>query len=134
MIAPINPMLSYVIHPHHRNNNPNKSQWTIAEAAETACFRRSEQEQWLFALKGWGLHLVGDEPQLLGVCRDRGRRTIVARFVGDANSGDWHGYPADPVACVQDIPIGEVRRVWLERKLVSKPALRKITCGQSCSL
>jgi hypothetical protein len=124
----------YTVHPHHRNGNPHKSQWTINKGEEVVCFENARLYCWLIVDNGWGLHLIDKRPHCLGVGKDRHRRLFVAKFVGKLATDEWHGYPADHVINFRDIPPAPVLQSWLEKNLVRAAKIRKISKGQPCSL
>ncbi len=122
----------YVIHPDHRNGNWRKSQWTISESEERECFAAAEASRWLIDDLGWGLYPTDGKPDWVGVCANRSRRSLIAKFVGVGSSNSWHGYPADHMNNRQDIPPPRILRMWLSVRL--PPArIRKIAKGQPCN-
>lgn len=122
----------YQVHPPHRNGSPQKSQWTIPEEDETACFDAATAMNWLVGDAGWGLHIVNTSPTWLGTCID-GTRSFVAKFVGNVSTNVWHGYPADHRK-PQDVPADEVLRAWLAQGRLGKAKIRKLAKGQPCRL
>lgn len=124
----------YVINPHHRNGNTNKSQWTISEADEIKCFDLAKNQGWVLGEKGWGLHVVGQKPTWLGVAQDHSTQLFVAKFVGDSSGVEWHGYPADYRNNHHDIPEEGILRKWLSESGLSAAKVRKIAKGQPCNL
>jgi hypothetical protein len=124
----------YVINPHHRNGNKNKSQWTISEVDEIKCFDLAKGRGWLDAEKGWGLHILGNQPMWLGIAQDRTTLLFIAKFVGSAFNSEWHGYPTDYRNNHHDIPDEVVLRKWLAESGLSAAKVRKIARGQPCNL
>lgn len=125
---------TYKANPKHRNWSAGQSQWTIPLAAETACFDHAWTSGWCPSGKGWGLHLVGDTAEYLGVVEDHLTTVFVAKFVSDPGHATWHGYPADHQRKPQDIPIAEVCRLWLEGRVIRPATIRKLGKGQRCRL
>src|SRR4051794_13869774 len=103
----------YICKEDHRNGAPMKSQWTIGEADERSSFVRAQQEGWLRASKGWGLHLIDEQANDLGRSWDGARILFFARFT-TSTSAPWHGYPADWVRRSSDIPDADVLMQWEE--------------------
>jgi hypothetical protein len=62
--------VTYICHPDHRNTTPNKSQWRIVVEDERQCFATSRDRDWLDPAVGWGLHLIDEVPNYLGVAQD----------------------------------------------------------------
>ena len=124
----------YGFHPHHRNNHPCKSQWTVQRNTEFAVFRHAEHENWGDGQSDyWGLHLVDGEIRYLGRCVTDVRLNI-ARFVNDAPGGTWHGYPANPRLRRGDRPSDDVLDLWEASQLIAKHQRKKLVRRQLCSL
>jgi hypothetical protein len=125
----------YMHNPVHRNwKAGGKSQWTIPEAAERACFLRAYGNHWVLERAGWGLHLENGQPDYLGKGQDHQMMVFVAKFVNGSGTGPWHGYPADHCRTVGDIPRQTVAWDWYSRGLLTRPKVRKLLRGQPCSL
>ena len=130
-------MPDYIIHPHHRNRNRQKSQWEIVEADERAVFDRSITFNWLIGDVGWGLHLINNSASILGksaLSAGPVRKLGIAKFVASNKPVKWHGYPADICRRQSDAPPETVKALWLELKLIKAPKLRKLSRGQPCTL
>lgn len=124
----------YTINGQHRDNNPNKAQWTIPESAEMACFNLTVQNNWRDHQEGWGLHLVDAAPEYLGILIDRTMKSFFAKFVGTSAPLIWHGYPADHQNKSNDIPYPRILKSWHEKEYISAATMRKIQKGQPCDL
>jgi hypothetical protein len=129
----------YIINPHHRNSNTNKSQWTISVGDEIGCFNHAKHQNWLTANKGWGLHIVNSAPNWLGVAQDQTTQLFVAKFVGNpsnsaASGTEWHGYPANYRVNNQDIPDEDILQKWLNTNILPAAKIRKLAKGQPCNL
>jgi hypothetical protein len=124
----------YTSNPKHRNSSPGESQWTISEAQELACFVASYGYGWvdIHAGNGWGLHVTGTRPDVLGVVEDHTSPSYIAKFIG--NAALWHGYPADHTRRTQDIPPGRILSDWRNRGYVTKAKMGKLSTGKRCSL
>jgi hypothetical protein len=88
----------YAPYPPHRNRAPGKSQWTISETEEIACFERAWAQGWISGSGdvAWGVSANANEvARDVGVSDDGNRVLWWAKFVG--KSTPWHGYPADVV-------------------------------------
>lgn len=123
----------YQIHPHHRNGHPHKSQWTISELEEQACYAATVTAAWILDRRGWGLHFANGQLDWLGTDKFGVRRLFVAKFVGSRND-DWHGYPADHMRRAQDIPPTEILGMWLQGGVLPPAKIRKLMKGQPCNL
>ena len=121
--------LRYVHNDVHRNQTPDKGQWTIAKEEERASFKTSFDEKWLESTEGWGIHIVSNKADYLGTDRN-GNLAFFAVFIDKNTSGIWHGFPATPL----DSPSPNVIKSWLNKGLVRKKALKLLTMGQSCNL
>lgn len=132
--------ISYIYHEHHRNNNPNKSQWVITIDQETDCFISSHQIKDKFTVHSgicWGLYLEEDECQYLGKAArhstEPNSQLFIAKFID--NSNEWHGYPADHVdKFPEDVPHEVWLNYWLQKGLLSKSKVSKILRGRKCKL
>jgi len=124
----------YVHKSDHRDNSPQKSQWTLTELEERNVFGRTLDEHWYDDATGWGLHLADNVVQELGIGVDRIRRLFVAKFVDGNRRSEWHGYPADHLANQQDVPDGSYLVSWCERGYMSIAKMRKIVQRKPCSL
>ncbi len=128
------PVPPYEPNPKHRDNSPNKSQWTISVPEERSCFALAHANGWVVvgAVVGWGLLLdAADQVRMLGVSDDGDRDLWWAKFVG--KTAPWHGYPADLRRRQEaDIPPITIRREWFKRDYISKPALAKLGRKQPC--
>jgi len=124
----------YVINVHHRNGNIRKSQWTISEPEELSCFDNCQLKGWYEGPKGWGLHVVEEMPDWLGVAANATSQLFIAKFVADEQCMQWHGYPADYRRNHHDIPIDKVLRLWLVQSVLPRAKVRKIAKGQPCNL
>lgn len=126
--------MGYQPHPDHRNNNPNKSQWTISVAQERGSFSAADRDGWLEETTGWGVYRSGVKLEYLGRDKTKARRLFVAKFVRGREGEDWHGYPADHQANASDIPSKRVRREWLDNEVLPAHKLRRLARGQPCGL
>lgn len=125
--------ITYLFHPHHRNNNPKKSQWEITEDAESDSFIDAWENDWVDDQEGWGLHVEDDNAVYLGVGIDRSVNLFIAKFVCKNNQDEWHGYPADHTRN-SDRPSQEVLELWLEAEFLPAAKISKITQGKRCTL
>lgn len=123
----------YTHHPHHRNQTPQKSQWSIPETSELGVFARCRQETWYVDGNGWGLHFVEGAVRYLGVGQDHATRVFIAKFVANSDESQWHGYPADHIRR-SDRPCEQILRQWLGGEVLPPAKIRKISKGQPCRL
>ena len=140
--------VKYWVHPHHRDNRPDKSQWTILPNEEFRCFVTNWQCQWYKRIeekgkvlvthldKSFGLYLKDNSPQALGKRKAmrEGKNDadlFIARFVPDAAHKTWHGYPADGELNDQDIPSSDYLKQWKANGYFTPAKIRKIHKGWS---
>ena len=125
--------VSYLCHPHHRNNHPHKSQWTISVHDEIRSFRKARSNDWFCGEAGWGIHPDAPDVIEVGAACDRSTRLMLAKYVCKNDQGEWHGYPANH-QLDQDRPPDTIVRIWFTGKIIPRAKLRKIQKGQLCSL
>ncbi len=126
--------ITYCHHPHHRNNNPNKSQWTINTNQEASCFKSSYTNNWYVNSNAWGLHYLGEGISYLGVGEDRNKKLFLAKFKKEPNKNFWHGYPADYQRNNQDLPDNDILNIWKSNNILTKAQISKIIQGKPCKL
>lgn len=126
-------MPSYVINTQHRDRNPNKSQWTVAETDERSLFNVAISE-WLeiSSNNAYGIKKTGASLDVLGICVDRTTNLKIAKFKGDQDV--WHGYPANYRINQHDKPSPTILEKWKQAELISKSDMAKISRGQKCNL
>lgn len=123
--------LTYQFHPHHRNDNPNKSQWTISTADEFLSFTLTMRQSWAVGNAAWGLHYASGVTDLLGIDSDRRTELFIAKFVCDTARPEWHGYPANHIRNADRPPI-EVLNTWLQTSRLPVAKISKISQGKPC--
>lgn len=126
--------VTYLNHPQHRNNTPQKSQWRISEQEEIEAFTQSLNENWVVGDTGWGFHLGESRLAYLGVAQNHRTPVFLAKFVDGTGTSSWHGYPADHVVNSQDRPPVCLQRSWLSSGRLAKAKIRKLAKGQPCNL
>jgi hypothetical protein len=133
------PQIYYTHKIDHRNNSPDKSQWTINECQERNCFQFSLQSSWNKPpYISWGLYIEDDQVVYLGTSASNEPdlyHLFIAKFVDSSKKSNWHGYPANPSSGKnQDIPPVDVLRDWQQNNYLRPQTIRKITKGQKCRL
>lgn len=125
--------VTYWVHPHHRDNRPDKSQWTIIPDEEFECFVKA-----IIKDKTFGLYLKDEKPHVLGKRKQKaiqeGKKDAelyIARFVHDVAHKVWHGYPADGELGDQDIPSSYYLKQWKAKGYFTSAQLSKIHKGKS---
>ncbi|HLP87614.1 MAG TPA: hypothetical protein VK184_03275 [Nostocaceae cyanobacterium] len=123
----------------HRNNSPDKSQWTIDLIVERSCFKLSLISSWNEPqYTSWGLHFENDTVTYLGHSSQNepnACKLFIAKFVDSNKNNKWHGYPANPSGQKpQDIPPESVLNQWLNKEYLRPQTIRKISRGQKCKL
>lgn len=124
----------YCCHPDHRNNNPEKAQWTIPETDEIASFKDGYGRAWTHDGRAWGLHYVKGSPEYLGLAIDRRRHLFIARFEDGNRNERWHGYPADHQQKVNDRLPEKLKELWIKTNVLTPAKVRKLAKGEPCSL
>ena len=113
----------YYIHPHHRNGNPNKSQWAIGHGDEASCFEGAPTNVTPSDDQRWGLHLSPGAATILGT-----QREWIARFLAPtAPPHEWHGFPA--ARWPRDRPPDEVLDEWLTATTITEPQAARLRKG-----
>ena len=120
----------YAPNPVHRQPSSGHSQWEISEQDEISCFVNSESSGWIGNERGWGLHDVRETIVYLGTDRETDERTFHAKFIDNAASGVWHGFPASR----KDRPDESILKDWLIKGLVRTKAIKQLSKGMKCSL
>ncbi|MFN6466282.1 MAG: hypothetical protein RMZ41_031320 [Nostoc sp. DedVER02] len=133
------PQIYYTHKIDHRNNSPEKSQWTISELQERNCFQLSlqsclNQSPYI----SWGLYFEDDRVVYLGTSASNEPdfyQLFIAKFIDSSQNSNWHGYPANP-SCGknQDIPPVNILRDWQQQNYLRTTTIRKISKGQRCRL
>lgn len=127
----------YVLHSHHRNGNPNKSQWIITPPEEIALFENvflvqmpSDGNLWGLRAEGGGVHNIGRSCTQVPPVRN----LRIAKFVCNTAPRFWHGYPADYMLSPQDRPPVSVLQAWRQNGHIQKHEIAKIRGSKPCSL
>ncbi len=118
---------------HRRRGNPNKSVWTISYDEEVDCFIETMTREWQIGTVAWGIKVVEDILQVVGVNNIR-QELKLAKFVDGADTNVWHGYPADYMRKAQDRPATNILKLWVNDGFITKAKMSKIRLGQSCNL
>jgi hypothetical protein len=118
---------------HRRRGNPNKSVWTISYEEEVDCFIETMTREWQIGTVAWGIKVVEDILQVVGVNSIR-QELKLAKFVDGADTNVWHGYPADYMRKAQDRPATNILKLWVNDGFITKAKMSKIRLGQSCNL
>jgi len=125
---------NYIISSQHRRvGNPNKSIWTISFEDEVTCFVHTITNKWKIGPDAWGIKVIGDILQVVGLNNDK-QELKIARFVDGTNTDIWHGYPADYMRKSKDRPSTAVLKSWVKSGFITKAKMSKIRTGQSCNL
>jgi len=125
--------LYYACHPHHRNGNGNKSQWTISKPAEISCFTHAHAQAWVDGTRAFGIFPIGN-PDYLGVAQERHRQLFLARFEDGNGNQRWHGYPADPQKKAGDRLSEVIKEKWIRTNVLPPAKVRKLQRGEPCRL
>lgn len=126
----------YIISSYHRNRGRRKSDkciWIITRDEEVQCFITSVNSNWGGSSVYWGLKLIGNNPQTIGENYYR-EQLKIAKFINGNGGNVWHGYPADYLRRIQDIPDTEILQIWVKSGYIQKSHFRKIRQGMPCNL
>lgn len=123
---------------HRRQDNSNKSIWTISPAEEVDCFIRTVKEGWINRTnekkkEAWGLKPNNRHLDVIGK-NNKDQELKLAKFVDGDDKDVWHGYPADYRNKSNDRPPEDILRRWIDKKYIDKRKMVKIRSGKSCSL
>lgn len=125
-------IVTYWVHPHHRDKRPDKSQWSIIPDEEFECFVGATHLD-----KSFGLYLKDGNPHALGKRKNKAiqegkkdAKLYIARFVHDAAHKVWHGYPADGELGDQDIPSSYYLKQWKAKGYFKPAQLSRIQRGK----
>ena len=118
---------------HRRKGNPNKCIWTINHDEEVACFTETMISGWKSGTEAWGLRVVNNILQVIGINNDT-KELKLAKFVDGSETNVWHGYPADYMRRAQDRPTTIILKAWVDTGFLTKSKMSKIRLGQSCNL
>jgi hypothetical protein len=124
----------YIISSQHRRvGNVNKCIWIVSFEEEVNCFTNTFTENWISKTKAWGLLIENDLLKVIGL-NNNNQELKLAKFVDANNNNIWHGYPADYMNRVHDIPLENVLKNWVLKKYITKAKMNKIRRGISCNL
>ena len=115
----------------HRNGAPNSSQWTITPGDELASFHLAVRHSWLDETVGYGLHVVANRAEILGV--SNAQQTFIAKFVSSKDPFVWHGYPILTTDRDSLLPAA-IGKDWIRFGFIRPALVRKALRGQRCSL
>ena len=135
---PALPGIYYFPKKDHRDQTPEKSQWTISEEQERICFTESIRKGWnIPEFKSWGLHFDGTgKVTYVGISASENserQELIFAKFIDSTKNNCWHGYPANHTKN-QDRPPLEVLESWRQKGYLPKKKIANIQKGQKCKL
>src|SRR6266568_6442356 len=119
----------YVLHSHHRNGNPEKSQWCITPPQEIELFEQVFHVQTPSSGVLWGLRVEAETPHVVGVSCMKAppvRNLRIAKFISNMTPQFWHGYPADYRIEIQDRPPIAILNVWRKDGYIQKHEVAKI--------
>lgn len=119
---------------YHRNNNPQKAQWTIPVDEELDCFAITKEKNWIDEehVRGWGIIVNRNGHKVIGYVRNKGENidVYIARFVGMRSEDVWHGYPANVAQQTSDRPAEFVLNTWRNLKYISNSEYSRIRRGR----
>jgi hypothetical protein len=125
---------NYIISSQHRRiGNPNKCIWNITFDEEVDCFIQAMNSNWKRGTEGWGVKVINNILQVVGVNNDR-QELKLAKFVDGTKTNIWHGYPADYMNNHQDRPETDILKDWVKKGYLTKPKMNKIRRQVSCNL
>lgn len=126
----LTPAQHYAVHPHHRNQTPQKSQWTVPELVEFKVFvSGAEITPGGYAnTEIFGLSIADGRPSVLGLS-EAGESVVLAKYTRD--QVEWHGYPYSHTRPKQSVP-RSILECWRVTGLISKPIYSRILRKQTC--
>jgi len=119
----------YQVNGHHRDKNPNKSQWIVSPRDEVNVFVNSYNNRWFDDHDNditFGLKVTNNKLEVLGTTVKK-KNSKVAKF--SLYSNIWHGYPADLLE-KKDIPSTRILREWRNSGYISKKQCSNIVQGR----
>ena len=133
----------YFLHPHHRNKNANKSQWTCKMEEEVKLFKIGVTNNWKEKRENKKnkdvIFSIFKYERYIGLSCDKRRKLFFSKFVSSQKIKsniqakiEWHGYPADYEVNPQDIPDKDILLDWRQKKLIKKAHITKIVRGKPC--
>jgi hypothetical protein len=124
----------YIVSSYHRGSpTQEKSTWIISPDQEIECFVLAKEAKWEGVSVAWGVHLIGNRIQSLGINHSRIELKI-AKFVDGSATNIWHGYPADFRTKAKDRPPINILASWKDKGIILKHHVRKISGGIECNL
>lgn len=127
--------MTYIPNPQHRNPSfsSQKSQWIISISEEHTAYNLSSQSSWIANGACYGLHLINNRPQKLGVPPNHVIGDLyICKFVEDQSI--WHGYPIAHWIHPWDKPSQQVLLNWMNAGYINRAKLSKIHRGKKCDL
>jgi hypothetical protein len=127
--------MTYIPNQQHRDTSfsNQKSQWTINILEEKGAYSLSSQAGWITNSSYYGLHLIDNRPQKLGISPTPSTDDLyMCKFV--ENQSIWHGYPVAHWASPWDKPSPQVLNDWMNLGYINKAKLSKIHRGRKCAL
>lgn len=113
----------YYCHPHHRNGDPEKSQWAISRLDEVNVFAEAPRDVCSNLLTRWGLNIADNQIAELGTNGE-----WLAKFISDgADVSQWHGWPA--CRWPQDRPDQQLLEYWVVKGTITRARARRIERG-----
>lgn len=119
---------------HRRTGNENKSIWSLTYNDEVECFIQAMNGNWKEETEAWGIKVINNTLQVVGHTNNYTHELKLAKFVDGSNTNVWHGYPADYLRKVHDIPKEKILKDWVEKGFLTKAKMCKIRLGQACNL
>ena len=123
----------YTISKKHRGKNKNKSSWSIAMHEEVDLFADALKKGYEEDNIAWNLLFDGKAVCVVGYSTDDYELKL-AKFLDSDKKDQWHGYPADYLKNIQDIPPYDFLKRWMEAKYITVAVMAKIRKGQRCNL
>lgn len=113
--------------PLHYNNAQKKSQWIPRDPdREFRLFDLADQSNWTDGTADyWAVDIANQDPLPLGLDKTRAVRCRIARFVRDARTCPWHGYPITLTRDGEFFPKA-VLECWTNHQLLDRGWLKKI--------
>lgn len=126
--------LCYQVNPQHRNQNTNKSQWTVKTQIELELFTSGLINDWCNSSNDVIWSVPKHIPQLVSIGTERSTKgaitenLYIAKYTGDTN-GTWHGYPVSPKS-QYDHPPQNIINSWIQNEFIDKSFFSKWVRGK----
>jgi len=124
----------YQVNRQHRNQNSNKSQWTVKTELELQIFTSGLINEWCDSSNNVIWSVPKHIPQLVPIGTEKPTRgsvkeiLYIAKYTADTN-GTWHGYPVSAKS-QHDHPTQNIINKWIQTGFIDKRFYSKWVQGK----